>query len=117
MSLNKAAKLYPVETPKAVKSQLEQFVDKKVFTPVKASDMKGRNVKPFVSCTIMKQKYNADGTPSKLKARILADGRQEDRSVYAPDPLDTYAPTISITLLMLMLGIFAKENMHVSTRQ
>ena len=41
-----------------------------MFTPVKASDLKGRNVKPFMSYTIMKQKYNADGTPSKLKARI-----------------------------------------------
>ena len=29
--------------------------------------------------------------------------------------LDTYAPTISMTLLLLMLGIFAKDDMHVST--
>ena len=63
----------------------------------------------------VKRKVNPDDTPGKLKTRIVADGRQEDSSIYAPDPLDTYAPTISMTLLLLMLGIFAKDDMHVST--
>ena len=86
-----------------------------MFVPIKHADLKGLTTKPLMAFARVKRKVNPDGTPGNLKTRIVADGRQEDRSIYAPDPLDTYAPTISMTLLLLMLGIFAKNDMHVST--
>jgi hypothetical protein len=40
----------------------------------------------------LKTKFNAEGKFEKIKARMVANGKQQDRSLYP----DTYSPTVML---------------------
>jgi hypothetical protein len=54
----------------------------------------------------LKDKYDAQGNFEKLKARLVADGSQQDRSLYP----NNSSPTVQTQSLMVCLAIAAKEN-------
>ena len=70
---------------------------------------------PFWSFVFYKEKFTPAGAFEHLKARLVADGSQQDRTIYAPGPMDVYAPTVSMSALFTMLGIFAKEGIKLWT--
>ena len=49
----------------------------------------------------------------KLKARLVAGGHMQDRSVYSQS--DTTAPTVATEAVMMIAVVAAKENRHVVT--
>ena len=52
------------------------------------------------SSMFLKEKFTADGKFDKLRARLVAGGHQQDRSVYSDS--ETSSPTVSITSLFLI---------------
>ena len=65
------------------------------------------------SLLFFKEKYKPDGTFDKLKARLVAGGHMQDRSVYSQS--DTSAPTVATEAVMMVAAIAAKEQRHVIT--
>jgi hypothetical protein len=114
MSPKQALKKDPERAKAAMVAELSKLLEKKSFHPTHC-DRSAKNAKPFWSFMFLKEKFLPSGEPDKLKARLVADGSQQDRSLFAPDPLSVYAPTVSMTILYLMLGIFAKDAMEVTT--
>ena len=66
-------------TKAAIKKELQQMLEKKVFTPVHKRDIKDEK-KIIPSMLFMKEKYNAEGTFEKLKARLVGMGNYENRA-------------------------------------
>jgi hypothetical protein len=80
----------------AVKEELTQlFIHKKALEPVRWDDLNQEQRKRAVrSHMFLKEKYE-DGSFVKMKARLVADGRMQDRTVYT-DYSSPTAKTISI---------------------
>jgi hypothetical protein len=57
----------------------------------------------------LKLKYDSAGVFDKIKARLVAGGHQQDRTVYD----DVSSPTAALTSVMMVAAIAAKEHRHV----
>jgi hypothetical protein len=70
----------------AVIAELKQLLkDKRALTPLHRKDLSRRQLKKMIrSCMFLKEKFNAKGEFVKIKARLVADGRMQDRALY-PD--------------------------------
>ena len=60
---------------------------------------------------ILKEKFNAEGTFEKIKARLVANGAQMDPATFT----DLSSPTVSLTFLFIMAAIAAREGREVAT--
>ena len=60
-----------------------------------------------------KEKYKPDGMFDKLKARLVAGGNRQDRSIYSES--DTSSPTVATEAVMMIAAIAARECRHVVT--
>jgi hypothetical protein len=60
-----------------------------------------------------KEKYKPDGLFDKLKARLVAGGNRQDRSIYSES--DTSSPTVATEAVMMIAAIAARERRHVVT--
>lgn len=60
-----------------------------------------------------KEKYDAAGNFEKLKARLVAGGDQQDRTVYSDT--DISSPTVATSAVFLVAAIAAQERRHVAT--
>ena len=78
ISVSKAIKYDPKRAAEAIHKELEQMLKgKKVFSPVKRRDVpNGCVVRSYM---FLKYKYDAQGKLERLKGRLVADGRAEDR--------------------------------------
>ena len=94
-------------TKAAIKKELQQMLDKNVFTPVHKNDVKDKK-KIIPSMLFMKEKYNAEGAFEKLKARLVGMGNHENRDNYEID--DIFSPTVSLNSVFITAAIAAEEN-------
>ena len=82
------------------------FKTKQALVPQKWEDMTKQQKKNIVrSHLLFKDKFDAMGEFDKLKARLVGDGRTQDRTIYQ----DTYSPTAAVRSLMTILKIAAIE--------
>jgi hypothetical protein len=115
ISVKKAIDMHGDTAIKVLKAELQQMVEKDVWKPVKADDIyskdekreKGSIIRSFV---FFKEKYLPDGKFDKLKARLVAGGHMENRELYG----DISSPTVSLTAVMMVLTIAAKEARHIA---
>ncbi len=70
--------------------------------------MKGNTIPSFM---FTKEKWLADGTFDKVKARLVASGDKMDRSLYG----DTSSPTAALSSILMLSAIAARESRHVVT--
>ena len=105
LSIPKAIKLYGVEALASIMKEMNQLQDKGVWTPLKYENIKDKS-KIIRSLLFLKRKR--DGS---LKARLVADGRMQDRSTSQ----DNSSPTVGTESLFLMVAIFAAEGRQVVT--
>ena len=105
LSIPKAIRLYGVEAVASIMKEVGQLQDKGVWTPIKYENIQDKT-KIIRSLLFLKRKR--DGS---LKARLVADGRMQDRSTSQ----DNSSPTVATETLFLMAAIFAAENRHVAT--
>jgi hypothetical protein len=64
---------------------------------------------PIINVHI-KRKNHPDGTFDKLKARLVAGGDQQDKSLYE----NLASPTVSTSAVFAMMGIAAHEERHTA---
>jgi hypothetical protein len=91
----------------AIKRELGQMLSKKVWRPIASSEF--LPVRPIPSSMFLKEKFHPDGSFDKLKARLVAGGHRQDRSVYD----DVSFPTVSRQCVMMVAAIAAAENRKV----
>jgi hypothetical protein len=101
-------------TMEVLKKEMSQMLDKKVWSPEHWESLPYADKCAVIASSIfLKEKYFADGSFDKLKARLVAGGHMQDRSIYTME--DTSSPTASVTSIFLVAAIAAKEGRHVAT--
>jgi hypothetical protein len=91
----------------AVKEESTQlFIHKKALEPVRWDDLNQEQRKRAVrSHMFLKERYE-DGSFVKMKARLVADGRMQDRTVYT----DYWSPTAKTRSIMTCLKLAALKD-------
>jgi hypothetical protein len=89
------------ENTKAIKIELKMlFEELKALRPIRRVAIKA-GMKILRSHMFLVEKYLADGTFGKIKARLVADGRDQDPSMYP----NKASPTVAIHSVFTALGI------------
>jgi len=106
LSVGAAIRNFGDDARDACKQELEQlFRDKKALTPVKWDELTDEQRKKVVrSHMFLREKYE-DGKFVKLKGRIVADGRMQDRTLYS----DYSSPTARTRSVMTCLKLAAAQ--------
>ena len=108
LSASKALKTMPEAAAKSIFAEVSQLDDKCVIKPVLASDLDDQAKKAIIrSSLFLKEKYLPDGTFDKLKARLVAGGHLQDRSLYMDEEITS--PTAALSSVFMMCAIAAKE--------
>jgi len=111
MTMMKALRKHGREGTKALVKELMQIDD--------LGTIRGAHLTPaamkraIMSLVFFKEKYLSTGQFDKLKARIVAGGHQQDRTVY--DSKDISSPTVSTECVYMIAGIAAMERRKVIT--
>jgi len=98
---------------KAILKEMDQMISKNVFHPVLLDELSTKDRRSIICCSMfLKEKYKADGSFDKVKARLVAGGHQQDRTVYG-DKLSS--PTVAISSVFMISVIAAGERREVVT--
>jgi hypothetical protein len=91
----------------AIMAEMRQlFKEKKALRPVSRSELSKTQIKKIIrSSMFLKEKFDARGKFEKLKARLVADGRQQNRALYP----NNASPTVSVESLIMCLYIAARQ--------
>jgi hypothetical protein len=103
ISVRKAMQLYPDDATKSIQKELQQMLDKKVFTPIRYADI-GSDAQVINSHLFLKRKRD-----NTLKSRLVADGSSQLRSQ------DVSSPTVATESVFMMCAIIASEHRQVCT--
>ena len=96
----------------SMKEELKSLFKKEAMHPVLLKDLsKTQRKKVLRSCMFLKEKFNSQGSFEKLKSRLVANGKQQERSELE----DTASPTVKLTSVMIMLAVAANLGMKGST--
>ena len=106
LTIPKAMKLYGTEALASVMKEVSQLHEKHVWTSIKYDSIYVNKAKIIRSLIFLKRKR--DGS---LKARLVADGRMQDRD----NGQDVSSPTVSTESLFLLAAVFAAESRRVIT--
>jgi len=108
----KAIKLFGKEAIKAILLELQQMIDKSVWMPIEPQVLSNSKTKKIIrSFMFLKEKFFADGSFEKLKARLVAGGHEQDRFTYE----NLASPTVNTTSVFTIAAIAAKELRHVAS--
>ena len=99
-------------TNEAIKKELKQMLDKKVWQPEYYENIKD-SAKLLPSMMFIKEKTRPDGTFDKLKARIVAGGHRQDKLMYTADQISS--PTVSMNSVFAVAAIAADEGREIAT--
>jgi len=109
MTVKQALKKHDKEARKAIGAEMSQLFTRKVWRGLiskkQAKHSKHKNVLP--SSMFLKEKFRADGTFDKIKARLVAGGHRTDAEKYTWQ--DTSSPTVCLESVMIVLCIAAVE--------
>lgn len=111
VSVKQAMEQYREPAFKAILKELKQMRDKGVFEPVYKERLSNLQLKKIIrSFMFLKEKFRADGSFDKLKARLVAGGHMQVESFVNPS-----SPTASLTAVLMVAAIAAKEEREVAT--
>ena len=107
ISARKGIKEFGTDAYHAIAKELDQLIRvKKALAPVHQRDMSPDDTKRVMrSSLFLKAKHDSTGTFEKIKARLVANGAQQDKSLYP----DRSSPTAALESIMCVLTIAAKE--------
>jgi len=107
LSLGAAIRNFGDAARDACKAELQQlFEEKKALRPVRWCDLTAEQKASVIrSHMFLKEKYE-DGKFVKMKGRVVADGRMQDRTVYS----DYSSPTVKTKSVMTCLKLAAVKN-------
>jgi Reverse transcriptase (RNA-dependent DNA polymerase). len=112
MSVRKGLEKHGSEAKEAIRLEFEQlFKGKKVFKPVRRSELSKKKLRKVIrSSMFLKEKYDGLGNFEKLKGRLVADGRMQDKSLYG----DKISPTAKIDSIMMELSIAVEKRRKIA---
>jgi len=101
------------EADKAIKVELTMFFKDllKVLRAVKRASIKA-GTKTLKSHMFVVTKYQVSGEFDKMKARLIADGRDQDPELYP----NKSSPTVALHSVFLVLGLVACHKWHVTVK-
>jgi hypothetical protein len=96
---------------KAIYDELKQMYDKGVMTTVLYYDIPTEHKKKIIQSIIfLKDKFKADGTFDKVKARLVAMGNMQISNIFTEK---TDSPTANLLSIMVLLCLAASLAWHV----
>jgi hypothetical protein len=111
LSLNKGTRVYEQIAYDAIYSEISQIVNKSTFVPVHAQTLPYEIRHGLIRSTLFfKEKFRADGTLERLKARLVAGG--DGQSAESLIGVETSSPTVVTENLMSIIAIAASERRH-----
>ena len=114
LTVNKALEKFGKDALKSLCAELLQMHQKRVWKPVKLTSLSIQERRKIIrSSMFLKEKYLSTGEFDKLKARLVAGGHMQDRSIYTQD--DTEAPTASLQSVYMVAAMAAHEGRAVMT--
>ena len=113
ISVKQSSKEFPDETEVAIKSEMEQLFLAGAIEPIhKANLNKGDAGRILRSIIVMQHKKDAEtGKLLKVKARLVADGSQQDPGTFA----EVSASTAAAASVNLALAYAAAKRMYLCT--
>ena len=112
LSLRKAMAEYGEEARKALIEEINNMLSRKVWTGVLRNTLSKRQRKAIIrSHTFMKEKMSPSNVFLRLKARLVAMGNLQDRSLYTLE--DTKSPTVAQSSSYILLATAANERRSV----
>jgi hypothetical protein len=109
VTINRALHTGLPGAPEAIGAELRQMLDKQVFEPVLRNTLDGAKV--IGSHMFLTDKFGVNGEFVKKKARLVALGNKQDRSIYG----DVSSPTVTHESIMLCLCIAASKRWALAT--
>ena len=83
ISVNEALRTRGKDAEYVILKELEQMIEKKVWTPVNVQKLpREEKARIIRSSMFLKEKFLASGEFEKLKARLVAGGDQQDKTLY-----------------------------------
>jgi hypothetical protein len=112
LSVKKAISQFGDKAKEAVRKELKQMIDKRVWHPVMIKTLTLQQKKAIIrSSMFLKEKYDSMGKFEKLKARLVANGNMQDKALYP----DMSSPTAATSSVFAIAAIAAHESRGVDT--
>lgn len=112
LTIKKAMAKNADATVTSVQKEFRQLIDKNVWTVLKKADLTREQLRGAIrSSMFLKEKYDAAGVFDKLKARLVAGGDGQDKTLYG----DLSCPTVTQETVMIVLAIAAAEKRKIWT--
>jgi hypothetical protein len=112
ISIKRATKIYGQIASDTLVEEVKNLEKYNTFSPISYHTLTQAQKRGIIrSSAFIKEKFFPDGRFERLKARIVAGGDGQDRSLYD----DLYSPTISTEALFILASIAAKEGRTVIT--
>jgi hypothetical protein len=115
ISMKKGLEIYGNEAEKSIFMEIEAMEKKKVFTPTNHEHLTNKQKREAIrSFMFLKEKFKPDGAFDKLKSRLTANGKTQDRNTVERSFGMTSSPTVSMTSIMTLLAIAKNEGRHLA---
>jgi hypothetical protein len=112
VTVRRALSLYRGKAMQSIVAEMMQLHEKPSWTPQKMHALTSEQLKRVIPCSIfLKEKFLSTGEFEKLKARLVAGGHRQDKSIYD----DISSPTVSTTGVFMVASIAAAEGRKVTT--
>ena len=112
ISVKQGLRDQPSETLAAITHELRQMLRLAVFKPLDASTLNVEQRRKAIYCSMfLKHKYSPDGEFVKCKARLVAGGNLQDKTLYG----NMSSPTATPQAILVTAGIAARDDMFVAT--
>ena len=112
VSIKEALKIYGDRGKHALQSEIQSMINKQVWIPIHFNSLTVEEKKSIISAFVfLKMKYKPNGEEDKVKARLVAGGHQQDRSLYR----DSSSPTAANNHIFLEAALAAHKNYTIVT--
>ena len=103
VSARKAYETFGEKGVQAIEKEISSLLSKKVFSAVLKSSLSDTQRKKIIrmSCFV-RDKIDAQGKLLKIKARLVAGGHLQDKSIYSPHEISS--PTVSISSVFSIIS-------------
>jgi hypothetical protein len=113
VSARKAFETFGVDGVKAIETEIQALLKKKVFSAVLKSSLTETQRKSVIrmSCFV-RDKVDAEGKLLKIKARLVAGGHMQDKSIYQSSEISS--PTVSTSSVFSIISTGISEGRKFS---
>jgi len=113
MSAKKALSQFGAEAKEALVKEIDGILQRKVWHGVLRSSLSKTQIKKIIRSSCFVKPKAVDGIIAMLKARLVAGGNNQDRSIY--DESQTSSPTASIASILTVIAQAAAKGHKIMT--